>query len=367
MHTCDFSPDGAWIGLWATVAEGKLVFWRIAYPSPGALRKPGTDHLLLADAKTGSIWPITADFGNEADPSLSSDGKCLAFSSRIDDTDIVEVPLDGSPVRDILATSSNEQCAAWSPKGDQFAYVKEHNGYDEIWVHNLREGWARPLITASDFRQGPTDRVTEPSYPPDGQRLAFTRVSEGVFSLWVANAAGGPPVPLGVENALVPVWSPDGGWIAYTDVSASTVGLSKIAFGGAGKLAIIPPDEGVPTIVRSHWSPRGNWLTWKGPRGLEIVSPDGRRRELLSEETGWQQVSGFFNDGAEVYAIRTRPDHHFVVEIFEIATRRKRVISDLGPQASAHGFSLARDRKGFLTSLGRRRADIWLLDGFGVP
>ena len=395
-----FSPDGAWIGLWTTVGEGKLVFWRIEYPSgkathtfaslsnvrgleitafawfpdsrhvvfSGALTRLGSDHLLLADAKTGSIRPITADLGNEADPSLSADGKRLAFSSRLDDTDIVEVPLDGSPMRGILTTSSNEHCAAWSPKGDRFAYVKEHNGRDEIWVHNIREGGERPLITAADFRQGPTDRVTEPRYSPDGQRLAFTRVSEGVFSLWVMNAAGGPPVPLGVEGELVPVWSPDGGWIAYTNICAPRAGLSKIAFGGAHKpVTIIPAGEGVTTIVRSQWSPRGDWLTWQGTRGLEIVSPDGRRRELLSEETGWQQVSGFSKDGAEVYAIRTNPDHHFLVEAFDIATRRKRVISDLGQQASAHGFSLAPEGKSFLTSLGRRRGDIWLIDCFGVP
>jgi Tol biopolymer transport system component len=395
-----FSPDGTSIGLWTAVGEGKLVFWRITYPSgkatakfasvsnargveittftwfpdsrhvvfSGALSRPGTDHLLLADTKTGSIRPITADFANEADPSLSPDGKRLAFSSRIDDTDIVEVPLDGSHIRDILATSTNEHCATWSPKGDQFAYVKERNGRDEIWVHHIREGWERRLITPSDFRQGPTDRVTEPSYSPDGQRLAFTRVSEGRFSLWVTNAIGGPPVPLGVESALVPVWSPDGVWIAYTDISAPQAGLSKIAVGRASKpVMIIPPGEGAAPIVRSQWSPRGDWLTWKGPHGLEVVSPDGHRRKLLSEETGWQQVSGFSMDGTEVYAIRANPDHHLLVEAFEIATRRKRVISDLGAEASAHGFSLARDGKTFLTSLGRRRADIWLFDGFGVP
>jgi len=395
-----FSPDGAWIGLWTTVGEGKLVFWLISYPSgestrsfasisnvrgseitvftwfpdsrhiafSGAMSRPGTDHLLLADTKTGSVRPITTDFANEADPSLSADGKRLAFSSRTDDTDIVEVPLDGSAVRDILATSSNEHCAAWSPQGDQFAYVKEHNGRDEIWVRHISEDWERPLITTSDFREGPTDRVTEPSYSPDGQRIAFTRVSESKFSLWVTNAKGGPPVPLGVEKALVPTWSPDGDWIAYTDISGPRPGLSKIAVGSAGKpVIIIPPGEGSATIVRSQWSPRGDWLTWKGTRGLEIVSPDGRRRELLSEETEWQQLSGFSKDGREVIAIRSNRDHHLIVEAFDLATRRKRTVSDLGMQPSAHGFSLGPSGKSFLTSLGRRHADIWLLEGFGVP
>ena len=279
----------------------------------------------------------------------------------------MEIPLDGSAMRNVLATSTFERCAAWSPKGDQFVYANQHNGSDEIWIHSVHEGWERPLITAASFREGKTDRLTEPRYSPDGQRIAFTRVSEGVFSVWVASVAGGPPVPLGADHELVPVWSLDGSWIAYTSFDVAGAGLFKVSSGGGGKpVVIIPPGGGGSPIVRTQWSTRGDWLTWLGKRGLEVVSPDGSQRELLSEETGWQEVQGFSKDGGTVFAIRANQARHFLVEAFDIATKRARLISDLGPQIDMHAFSLAPDGKSFLTTLSRRGGDIWILDGFGA-
>ena len=395
-----FAPDGASIGLWLGAGAGKLAFWQVSYPQgeahrvfaavsnirgsyataftwfpdsrhivfSGASIQGDNNHLFLGDAKTGAIRPITAGLDGEADPSLSADGSRLAFTAAKNDQDIVEIPLDGSPMRNVLATSTVEHCPSWSPKGDQFAYAKQHNGMDEIWIHNIGDGSERPLITAASFREGKTDRVSEPRYSPDGQRIAFSRIAGGTYSTWVASAAGGPPVPLGVDNGLVPTWSPDGGWIAYASIEPSGAGLFKIASGGGGKpLMIVPAGEGNPNLVRAQWSPRGDWIVWTGKRGLEVVSPDGSRRELLSGETGWQQVQGFSKDGATVFAIRSNQARHFVLESFDIATRREKVISDLGPQVAMHAFSLAPDGKSFLTSLTRQTGDIWILDGFGKP
>jgi Tol biopolymer transport system component len=395
-----FAPDGAWIGFWAVVGDGKLAFWRVSYPQgearqalvaasnvrgatngttftwfpdsrhivfSGELIKEDNNHLLMADTKTGAIRPVTVGLYGEADPSLSSDGSRLAFTARTTDQDIVEIPLDGSPMRSVLATSTVEHCAAWSPRGDQFAYSKQRNGSDEIWIHNVADGFERPLITAASFREGKTDRVSEARFSPDGQRIAFVRVSEGVNTIWLASVAGGPPVPLGVEG-MVPAWSPDGNWIAFTRLVSSGAGLFKVSAGGGGQpVTLIPPGGGGPGVVRTQWSLRGDWLTWVGKRGLEVVSPDGSRRELLSGETGWQPAQGFSKDGGTVFAIRANQDRHFVVEAFEIADKRERTIVDLGPQVQMHAYSLAPDGKSFLTTLHRLAADIWILDGFGKP
>jgi Tol biopolymer transport system component len=300
----------------------------------------------------------------EADPSVSSDGRRIAFTLRNGDQDIIQAPLDGRPVSDVLATSSYEHCAAWSPKGDQFIYSKEHNGTDEIWIHSVQEGWERPLVTAASFREGHTDRVTEPRFSPDGQRIAFARASAGQYSLWLANVAGGPPVPLGVTG-WVPVWSPDGNWIAYEFLDHGRWGLEKIPAGGGGKPVQVVPVSS-HQLTRSQWSPDGNWLTWLSNDGLAMVSADGSHTELLSGETGWQQVSGFTKDGAEVIGIRRNENYHFVVEAIEIRSKRRRIVLDMGPQAGVHGFSLAPDGKSFLTSLDREHGDIWILEGFAL-
>ena len=391
-----FSPDGASIGVWSGVGEGVYAFWLVSYPRgevrrcletvstvrggwpiyfswfpdsrhivfSGALVKAGHDHLLVADVRRGAVRPLTPAVNEEGEPSVSPDGRRIAFTLRSDDQDIIEAPLNGLAVSNVLATSAAEHCAAWSPKGDQFAYAKEHNGTDEIWIYSVREGWERPLVTAASFREGRTDRVTEPRFSPDGQRIAFTRVSAGQYSLWLMNVAGGSPVPLG-STGLMPVWSPDGNWIAYQILERGRWGLGKISAGGGKTVQIVPVSS--DQLVRPQWSPDGNWLTWLSNDGLSLVSPDGRHTELLSGETGWQQAAGFTKDGAEVVGIRQNENHHFVIEAIEIRSKRRRIILDMGPQVSVHGFSLAPDGKSFLTALEREHGDIWILEGFPKP
>ena len=64
--------------------------------------------------------------------SVSPDGKRLLFSLVHRDRDIVEFPLDGSDPRTLLSTDLPEFAPNWSPKGDQFAFVTQRNGADEL-------------------------------------------------------------------------------------------------------------------------------------------------------------------------------------------------------------------------------------------
>src|SRR5262249_13983438 len=58
----------------------------------------------------------------------------------------------------------------------------------------------------------------EPTWSPDGKRVAYTDKRR---ELWVVDVAGGAPRKIDVEKyespfrALSPVWSPDGKWLAY--------------------------------------------------------------------------------------------------------------------------------------------------------
>ncbi|HYW44477.1 MAG TPA: protein kinase [Bryobacteraceae bacterium] len=391
-----FSPDGAHIGIWSSVAE-TAHFWLLSYPQgsatrtieghstargdweytfswfpdsrhilfSGALPESGADHLLVADTRTGAVQAITNGLNFERKPAVSPDGQRIAFASGNVYAAVVEVPLDGSPVRNIVATSGHAHCACWSPAGDQFAYDKDHNGVDEIWIRSALGGWERPLITRASFHQGPTDRVTEPSYSPDGQRIAFVRVSGGRRSVWLTSIAGGLPVPFVQGDSSVPAWSPDGNWIVYMVPRNGRYTLWKTPAGGGQPVQVFQEDT--PSDTRPKWSPRGDWITWVNEKGLKLVSPDGAKTVLLSDNPDWFAV-GFSKDGLQVLGIRLNQAHHLVAASIDLATKRERIISDLGPSVNVHAFSLAPDGKSFLTSMVRGNlGDIWLLDGFPQP
>ncbi len=201
-----FAKDGHSILLWGRFIGQGSEFWMLPYPaesgkprrvleslqeafpvrgfdwvsadrlivaaalSPSAYRS----HLYLADLNGGAVMPLAASIGSQAAPAVSPDGKQIAYSEMDFDTDIVEIPLDGSPMRNLIATGRLEHSAVWSPRGKEFAYVTDRSGVDEIWVRNVETGHEQPVVAPGSFPRGRNEFLLSPVYSPDGERIAFS-------------------------------------------------------------------------------------------------------------------------------------------------------------------------------------------------
>jgi Tol biopolymer transport system component len=258
---------------------------------------------------------------------------------------------------------------AWSPLGNQYAYVSGRTGRPEVWLRSRDGSFEKPLVTSASFSEGETFMLAELAFAPDGQRIAYQRREARAFTLWVSTIAGGPPVRLGELPGTTyvdfPTWSPDGDWVAFTYMAKGKWGLARVRAGGSDDAVVIKEDIVYPSSPR--WSPRGDWITCDTPQGFALVSPDGKQTRLLTQETwlahGWSQ------DGKTLFAVRQTDDLHFQLTSLDVATGRERVVAeDLGPtpptSTPLRGFSLAPDGKSFLTSIVRLRGDVWLLEGF---
>lgn len=105
------------------------------------MTSPDATTFFEADTGSGELRSLTAGTNMEAAPSLSPDGTRVAFGSRHLDDDIIELPLDGSGTKALLATSRNEHCVSWSPARPQFLFRKEREGTEEVWLRSVDEGW----------------------------------------------------------------------------------------------------------------------------------------------------------------------------------------------------------------------------------
>jgi TolB protein len=107
----------------------------------------------------------------------------------------------------------------WSPDGRQIAFVSNW----QVWVMNA-DGSGQRRLTHNGARN------FTPRWSPDGQRIAFERrvgrVNYGhcngcgraaKLEVWVMNADGSEARMLAQEGAE-PVWSPDGGKLAFTKI-----------------------------------------------------------------------------------------------------------------------------------------------------
>jgi gamma-glutamyltranspeptidase len=193
--------------------------------------------LYIASAGGSDARRLTSQPGDERWPSFTADGRVI-FSYRDGSRwRLFVVNAAGTAAPQPLFTdtaSDDERQGRVSPDGSRLAYVSDRDSEDgdtDLWV--------------AELKLGPKDRVTRsrlvrvrgvegfPSWSPDGLRLAFFAVREGVGAVWVAGvdqpastSADIPATPrrpaeppiLVSRHGGAPAWSPDGKRIAIANL-----------------------------------------------------------------------------------------------------------------------------------------------------
>ena len=330
-------------------------------------------HLWSGDVASGPSRAITAGPSQDAFPAFAPDERTLTYASGEIGFDLIEVPLDGSAPRDVIATSRVETAPAWAPDGVRFAYVTNRNGVQEIWLRDRRDGSER--LIASERQFGQVDWFFDCAIAPDGSRLAFRALQENKIAIWISPLSGDAPVQLWDDPERSPQrgpsWSPDGNWVAYYGTHHGRAAILKARVGGSGPAGFVAyMARGFPP----RWSPRGDWIAFRDGDALRIVSPDGTQNRVVSQRV-WETY-GWSKDGGAVFGISYTANRRLMLGRIDVATLKETQVADLGgiPPAfdlvdslndfAYRGFSLHPDGKSFLTSIFKMKTQIYLLKDF---
>jgi Tol biopolymer transport system component/predicted Ser/Thr protein kinase len=300
-------------------------------------------------------------------PSVSPDGKRLLFTRVEVDRDIVELPIDGSDPRTLLATTLPEFAPTWSPAGDQFAYVTRRSGTDELWVRSTQGNWDRPVVTAKDFPM--LEALLSPVFSPDGSRIAYTAILAGGGrrrSLAISPAGGGTPTI--IADGYAPSWSPDGTQIAFLWIKPDgSIPVATVSVGSDRQ----PHELGIPAANPPEWSPSGKFIAVSTFMGVTLVSPDGKDTRMLptlnSPALAWSK------DSTTIYGLAYNSDPP-ALKSLDVATGAVRTLAEyhIGFQllpliesgyTGSVRISLAPDGKSVAVGSATSQADLWILDG----
>jgi Tol biopolymer transport system component len=151
------------------------------------------------------------------------------------------------------------------------------DNFDDVWTIDA-DGTGLTRLTHSP---GPD---FDPSWSPDGTRIAFRSERSGEPEIWVMNADGTEQRRLAA--GLSPAWSPDGSLIAFAGASGS---LSVIRPDGTG-LRALPDTEGGEY---PSWSPDGTRIAFNsnltGDHVMYVAQANGSKVvDLSGAGEGWQ-------------------------------------------------------------------------------
>jgi DNA-binding winged helix-turn-helix (wHTH) protein/Tol biopolymer transport system component len=179
-----------------------------------------------------------------------------------------------------------------------------------------------------------------PIISPDGDRVAFTGLSEGRRQLWVRPLASSTPIPMpGTDGAAMPFWSPDGRSLAFfADRKLKKIDVHR------GQVIPLCCDNFPIRHTFGAWGSSGVILFSNGPvyRVADTGGVPERATQLEpSRHEAWHNVVGFLSDGRRfVFFSDPPPPTYYVTTLHD--PNQRRTLS-LGTAGRRGALSIARN------------------------
>ena len=340
-------------------------------------REGDGSRMVMLDARDGSTRPIYSSPSPALTPTVSPDGKKIAYVEGRAEWNLMEISVPEGRVSTLLAGGGVAWYPAWAPSGTHYLFATNRSGKWAIDDASVTEGFSRRLVEVPEALA-----LRNVSWAPDGARFTFQLNREERETTMLANATGGRIAPLD-PNAPGPtaeaVWSPDGQWIVYlrpippaATGAVPTAHIAKIRPGSSGEPEILA----TYSIAKRNewreplaWSPTGEWIAAHSLSGLYLMSPDYKNERKISSRSFGDRVA-FSKDGRQVFGLfrnSGREGAQWQLFAMDVATGAEKMIAGIDLPVTtddARGLSLHPDGKRLATSIAKWPFDIWMIEGF---
>ncbi|WP_348681062.1 amidohydrolase family protein [Alteromonas mediterranea] len=285
----------------------------------------------------GNATPLTQDFAWNIHPSISPDGKHIAFISDKDGLSNVWImDIDGSNLRQVTKEKSNLiHSPKWSPDGEYLVVTKgimssRSIPAGEIWMYH-KSGGDGLQIKARNSGKRDQQNIADPVFSHDGKYIYFTENTvpgarfeynrdplEGIFAITRYDRETGEESRYisGTGGAVVPTPSPDGKYIAFVRRVKDRTGLflKEIKTGVETPLTLELERDMQEGFGSEGYFAYFDWM----PNSSEIVYWTGGKFHTINIEDKTTRTMDITVEGTVKYADALRFDVDVAPDEFDV-------------------------------------------------
>ena len=215
---------------------------------------------------SGPPEPLTFGRGADLDAKASRDGKTIAFSAVNESLNLEELPFDAEagratgPVRELTTGNNRVSFFSVAPDGKAVVFGAERGARSHLWRID-------PPAPPVELTRDPNYSDVSPVWSPDGGEIAFSRgavgMGQGAQALWIMRSDGTNPRRVADFSGQM-AWLPDRKMLIQR-------GDTLLRLDPASGVTEPVPEAKARTLLTVDRT--GQWLAYHGSEGTIMAVP----------------------------------------------------------------------------------------------